>query len=130
MATDPFNDNVLELLIHSNQDYQREHGDYIVPLSILLLAARRERDEAQAAAENFEVEAVIARRERDEAREALRRLAYIAGHLFQMVDRETWRGTGGDDGQGHYEGECRAEALEREIRELAVLAAGYEEDGA
>lgn len=39
---DPFADDVLERLIRSNQDYQRSHGHYIVPLSERLLAARAE----------------------------------------------------------------------------------------
>ena len=47
--------------------------------------------------------------ERDKAR-------HLASHLFQMIDRETWRATGGDDGQGHYEGEYRAAGIEEEIR--------------
>ena len=47
--------------------------------------------------------------ERDRAR-------YLAKHLFQMIDRETWRATGGDDGQGHYEGDYRAAGIEEEIR--------------
>jgi hypothetical protein len=37
---DPFADDVLERLIRSNQDYQRSHGHYIVPLAERLLVAR------------------------------------------------------------------------------------------
>jgi hypothetical protein len=55
--------------------------------------------------------------------EALRRTRYIAEHLYQMIDRDTWRATGGDDGQGHYEGDYRAEQIGLELRELAALAA-------
>ena len=43
----------------------------------------------------------------------------LAKHLFQMIDRETWRATGGDDGQGHYEGDYRAANIEEEIRSWA-----------
>jgi hypothetical protein len=32
-----------------------------------------------------------------------------------MIDRATWQGAGGDDGQGHYEGEYWAEQMEQEI---------------
>lgn len=42
----------------------------------------------------------------------------LAEHLFQMVDRETWLATGGDDGQGHYEGDYRAAGVAEEIRAL------------
>ncbi len=38
---DPFADDVLERLIRSNQDYQRSHGHYIVPLAERLLATRQ-----------------------------------------------------------------------------------------
>ncbi len=55
---DPFANDVLGRLIASNQQYQREHGHYIVPLAHRLLAARsaleqaeRERDEARELAE-------------------------------------------------------------------------------
>jgi hypothetical protein len=58
----------------------------------------------------------------DQLEKALARAAYVAEHLFQMVDRETWRSTGGDDGQGHYEGDYRAEQVQEEIREWAALA--------
>jgi hypothetical protein len=51
--------------------------------------------------------------ERDRAR-------FIAAHLFQMIDREAWRASGGDDGQGHYEGEYHAAQLEEEIRAWSV----------
>jgi hypothetical protein len=37
---DPFADDVLNRLAQSNQDYQRAHGHYIVPLAERLLAAR------------------------------------------------------------------------------------------
>jgi len=47
-------------------------------------------------------------RERDRAR-------HLAKHLFAMVTLEQWRDTGGDDGQGHYEGDYRAAELEEEI---------------
>jgi hypothetical protein len=60
-------------------------------------------------------DAVLSRRvaERDRAR-------HLAKHLFQMIDRDTWRATGGDDGQGHYEGDYRAASIEEEIRSWAT----------
>jgi hypothetical protein len=45
----------------------------------------------------------------------LERAAYIAEHLFQMIDPQTWRDSGGDDGQGHYEGDYWAEQTWEEI---------------
>ncbi len=44
---DPFADDVLERLIASNQDYQRAHGHYIVPLSMRLLKARAALEQAE-----------------------------------------------------------------------------------
>lgn len=54
---------------------------------------------------------------------ALRRAAFVAEGLMQMIDPQTWRDTGGDDGQGHYEGDYRAEQLASEIREWKAIAA-------
>lgn len=48
-ARDPFADDVLGRLIASNQDYQRSHGHYIVPLSERLLAERAARVRADEA---------------------------------------------------------------------------------
>lgn len=47
--------------------------------------------------------------ERDRAR-------HLVKNLFLMTDREAWRASGGDDGQGHYEGDYHAAQLEEEIR--------------
>lgn len=47
--------------------------------------------------------------ERDRAR-------HLAKHLFLMVDQKAWRDSGGDDGQGHYEGDYHAERIGEEIR--------------
>lgn len=58
--------------------------------------------------EQAEVEIDRLARERDRAR-------HLAKHLFEMVTLEQWRDTGGDDGQGHYEGDYRAAELEEEI---------------
>lgn len=52
-------------------------------------------------------------------RQALTRAVYLAQHLYQMIDKETWRAMGGDDGQGHYEGDYRAEQIGEELRALA-----------
>jgi hypothetical protein len=64
----------------------------------------------------------VAERERDTLREKLARAAFIAGHLMAMIDQETWRATGGDDQQGHYEGDYRAAQTLEEINEWAALA--------
>lgn len=50
--------------------------------------------------------------ERDRAR-------HLAKHLFQMVEPQAWRDSGGDDGQGHYEGDYHAAKVEEEIRSWA-----------
>lgn len=58
--------------------------------------------------------------ERDRAR-------FIAEHLFQMIPQSVWRDTGGDDMQGHYEGDYHAEQVAEEIRGWAVLSTSREE---
>jgi hypothetical protein len=57
-------------------------------------------------------EVVRLRQERDRA-------VFLAQHLFQMVPRQTWRDSGGDDGQGHYEGDYHAEKMRDELAALA-----------
>lgn len=57
----------------------------------------------------------------------LARAAYVARHLHAMIDQETWRATGGDDMQGHYEGDYHAEQVAAEIETWAAIA---QEDGA
>lgn len=57
-------------------------------------------------------------------RATLVRAVYVANHLHAMIDQETWRATGGDDMQGHYEGDYHAEQVAAEIKEWAALAAG------
>jgi hypothetical protein len=63
-----------------------------------------------------------AERERDGLRSKLARAAYCAEHLMQMIDRETWRAHGGDDGQGHYEGDYHEAQMALEVKEWAALA--------
>jgi hypothetical protein len=46
----------------------------------------------------------------------LRRAAYVAEHLMGMIPLEQWRRHGGDDMQGHYEGDYHAEKVAEEIR--------------
>jgi hypothetical protein len=58
----------------------------------------------------------------DELQEALRRAAFVAERLMQMIDPQTWRDTGGDDAQGHYEGDYRAEQTAAEIAKWKALA--------
>lgn len=47
--------------------------------------------------------------------EKLDRVIFLAEHLFQMIDPQTWRDSGGDDGQGHYEGEYHAVQIRTEL---------------
>jgi DNA repair ATPase RecN len=72
------------------------------------------------------VAAAAARTREKELREKFERATWIAVHLFAMVTPEQWRDTGGDDGQGHYEGDYRAEQMRDELNEL--LASATEED--
>src|SRR5262245_58573618 len=39
----------------------------------------------------------------------------LVSHMFQMISAETWREHGGDDGQGHYEGDYHAAQLQEQI---------------
>lgn len=96
-----------------------------------LAAAEEARDEARRYVANviaahphvLEQEAALVR-----TQEALRRAAVVAENLMGMIDQETWRATGGDDGQGHYEGDYRAEQLAEEIVGWRALAAGGERE--
>jgi hypothetical protein len=58
----------------------------------------------------------------EELREELASAASTAGHLMQMIDPQTWRDNGGDDGQGHYEGDYRAAQVANCIERWRVLA--------
>ncbi len=58
----------------------------------------------------------------DEKTRALRRAVFLAEHLWAMVPREVWRDSGGDDGQGHYEGDYRAEQVRDELAYLRGIS--------
>lgn len=81
---------------------------------------RRTRAEKQLADELDHVAELEA--EVTQLREALARAAYVSRNLFNMIDRETWRAEGGDDMQGHYEGDYHAEQVSIEIEGWAALA--------
>lgn len=55
-------------------------------------------------------------------RATLARAAYVAEHLFYMISEEDWRATGGDDMQGHYEGDYHAEQVWQEIEEWRAMS--------
>lgn len=59
--------------------------------------------------------------------ERAERLLFIAEHLFQMVPREIWRDHGGDDQQGHYEGDYHAEQTRVELAEHRTALASVPE---
>lgn len=61
------------------------------------------------------VENWITRRAAEILAERLKTARGIATGLFPMIDRATWQASGGDDGQGHYEGEYWAEQMEQEM---------------
>lgn len=52
----------------------------------------------------------------------LQKAVYLLEHLFPMIDQETWRATGGDDSQGHFEGDYHAEKVWQDILELKKKA--------
>lgn len=58
----------------------------------------------------------------EKLRVGLARAVFLAQHIHAMVDTETWRSAGGDDGQGHFEGDYWAEQVSLELRELHDLA--------
>lgn len=58
-------------------------------------------------------------------RERAERLHFLAERMFQMIPPEVWREQGGDDGQGHYEGDYWAEQLRDEL--VALSAASTQE---
>ena len=82
-----FKPDGLERLARADRDYLDSHGYYLGDVAALAL----------------------------DNHERLARAVWIAQHLFQMIDRDTWRATGGDDGQGHYEGDYHAENIREEI---------------
>lgn len=84
------------------------HMELIKGFRVAYAALEVERDEALIAA--------------DRLAKALRRAAYVAEHLMQMIDQETWRASGGDDGQGHYEGDYHEGQLAMEIKRWIELA--------
>jgi hypothetical protein len=47
--------------------------------------------------------------------EAHKRVLFIAEHLFEMIPQSVWRDSGGDDMQGHYEGDYHAEQVREEL---------------
>lgn len=50
-------------------------------------------------------------------------LLELAERLFQMVPREAWRATGGDDQQGHYEGDYHQERVGQELARMRAEVA-------
>lgn len=66
----------------------------------------------------FATDAELESQENDRLKEQFETLRKVADGLFQMIDRETWRATGGDDQQGHYEGDYRAAQMEEYLVSL------------
>lgn len=65
MSADPFADDVLQRLVVSNGDYQREHGHYIVPLAQRLLDSREREQRLQEERDEVREESDALRSERD-----------------------------------------------------------------
>lgn len=96
----------------AERDEARQRADALEATSEQAAQIRR-RDEALRATEGREAD----------LRKKLARAVFLAEHLHAMVPREVWRDSGGDDGQGHYEGDYHAEQTTAELKELAALAA-------
>lgn len=62
-----------------------------------------------------EARAEAAERDLATAREELRGTVKLALQLHAMIPREVWRSQGGDDQQGHYEGDYHAEYIETQL---------------
>lgn len=107
-------------LEHRNRELEVSRDDWAARQRISGSAAKENYD----AALNARQRATIAEGERDYLREALARAVLLAQGLMGMIDRDTWRDCGGDDGQGHYEGDYHAERIETELRALSTLAEG------
>lgn len=57
------------------------------------------------------------------------RTLYISEHLWQMIPQSVWRDSGGDDMQGHYEGDFHAEKVREELAELRAALSQAERAG-
>lgn len=56
-----------------------------------------------------------------ETLQVLKRCVYLAEHLMLLIDDETWKATGGDDGQGHYEGLYHRDKIYEELQGMKKL---------
>lgn len=99
----------------------REDADWLDDFG--LDADHRDSVEARTRAQSILDALAVLEKRQTAMREALGRAVYVAEHLFQMVPRDVWRDSGGDDGQGHYEGDYHAEQTREELAALGALAA-------
>ena len=76
---------------------------------------------------DYDISRILA--ERNVALRDLARVIYLAQKLHEMVPREVWRDTGGDDMQGHYEGDYHAEQVWAELESLAGMSGIPNEGG-
>ena len=58
----------------------------------------------------------------EELRSLLARAAYVADHLMDMIDRETWRESGAIGPEGQYEGDYRQTQVAMEIKRWKEIA--------
>ena len=58
----------------------------------------------------------------EELRSLLARAAYVADHLMDMIDRETWRESGATGPEGQYEGDYRQAQVALEIKRWKEIA--------
>jgi hypothetical protein len=58
----------------------------------------------------------------EELRLLLARAAYVADHLMDMIDRETWRESGAIGPEGQYEGDYHQTQVAMEIKRWKEIA--------
>ena len=109
-------DGIIRVLASALEDAKRDYETLSVEAWRLLrlgLAAEKRAESAE--------------RENGRLRANLADAAELAGHLFQMIDPQTWRDWGADDGQGHYEGDYRAEKVAEQIKRFRALTVPSEQ---
>ncbi len=99
---------------HSPLSYQQTITQDLDELVALASRATRLETEAELWCDQ-EARLNVAYSEIADLRKRAFRLLFIAEHLFEMVPRDTWIEQGGDDGQGHYEGDYHAEQVRDEL---------------
>jgi hypothetical protein len=128
--------NGTRMLAHKHHDPDPYHRDHIISGPDGIVAGNYDYDSG-GIVEGADAALIVAMRnalpvlldQLDSYRERLERALFLAEHLHAMVPQSIWRDSGGDDGQGHYEGDYRAEQIATELRELAALVVSSPQPG-